>query len=249
LKRFFLQLKGYYSLSFYGLLNLVRRPFYLEDLIFQMINAGPDTLIITLITTFVIGLALSIQILSQFQGLGLESEAGKVIGIAVIREVCPITLALIFAGRVGAGIAAELAGMVQTQQLDTIQAFGLNPVKKLVTPRILGSIIMLPSLTFLGDLAAIIGGFLIVRYEYNSDSALYWSSIRGILDLKNTVFGIVKPFVFGFLIASISCYIGITSKGGSSGLKLAATRSFVTSTIAVMITDFLITKIIWMFFP
>jgi phospholipid/cholesterol/gamma-HCH transport system permease protein len=242
-------MKGYYSLCFEGLLNFVRTPFYGKDVVIQMANAGPETFWITIISMFVIGMALSIQILNQFEGLGLESEAGKVIGISIIREVSPIMLSLIFAGRVGAGISAELAGMIQRQQIDTLQAFGVNPIKKLVTPRIASSMLMLPALTFTGDFVALIGGLLITSYEYHSDPALYWSSIREILNVKNSVFGLVKPFVFGFLIATISCYVGLISKGGINGLKLSATRSFVISSIAVFITDFLITKIIWAFIP
>ncbi|HEX2957352.1 MAG TPA: ABC transporter permease [Chitinispirillaceae bacterium] len=249
MKRFFIQMKGFYRLSFLGLLNFVRYPFYGKDVLVQMTNAGPETFWITVISMFVIGMALSIQILNQFEGLGLESEAGKVIGISIIREVSPITLGLIFAGRVGAGISAELAGMIQRQQIDTLQAFGVNPIKKLVTPRIASSLVMLPALTFIGDFVAVIGGFLITSYEYHSDPALYWSSIREILTVKNTVFGLSKPVVFGFLIAVVSCYVGLSSKGGISGLKLSATRSFVISSMLIFITDFLITKIIWAFIP
>ncbi|NLE00406.1 MAG: ABC transporter permease [Fibrobacter sp.] len=249
MKQFFLSVRNYYRLCFWGLLGFFRRPFYGRDIIEQMNYAGPDTLLIALITTFIVGMALSIQVLNQFEGLGLESEVGRVIGVSIIREISPITLALVFAGRVGSGISAELAGMVQRQQIDTLQAFGVNPIQKLVTPRIISAIIMLPALTFLGDISEIIGGNLITTYQYHTDSALYWSSIRSILDQKNTVFGVVKPFAFGYIIATVSCHIGLSSQGGSLGLKNAATKSYVLSTVLVMITDFLITKVVWMFFP
>jgi phospholipid/cholesterol/gamma-HCH transport system permease protein len=179
----------------------------------------------------------------------LESEVGRVIGVSVIREICPLTLALIFAGRVGSGISAELAGMGQREQIDTIRAFGVNPIKMLVTPRIVSSLIMLPSLTLIGDYTALIGGFIITTTEYHTDLAMYWSSIKSILGIKNTIFGIAKPFVFGYIIACVSCYIGMNSKGGSSGLKRAATQAYVISTVLVMITDFLITKLVWLFLP
>jgi phospholipid/cholesterol/gamma-HCH transport system permease protein len=139
--------------------------------------------------------------------------------------------------------------MVQQQQIDTLQAFGVDPLKKLVTPRIISSLFMLPALTFIGDYSAIFGGYLITTFQYHADPEMYWSSIRGILDLKNTVFGVIKPFAFGLIIATVSCHIGLSSKGGSSGLKRAATLSYVVSTLAVMITDFLITKVIWIFMP
>jgi phospholipid/cholesterol/gamma-HCH transport system permease protein len=248
-KRFFLSLKGFYRLCFLGLLGFFRQPFYVQEMVEQMNNAGPGSLVIALITSFVIGMALSIQVLNQFEGLGLESEVGRLIGVSVIREISPITLALVFAGRVGSGISAELAGMVQRQQIDTLQAFGVNPIKKLVTPRIASALIMLPALTFIGDYSAIFGGFLITCFQYHTDPALYWSSIRSVLNFKNIVFGVVKPCVFGYIIATISCYIGLTSQGGSTGLKRSATQAYVLSTIIVMITDFLITKVIWIFLP
>lgn len=215
----------------------------------QMNYAGPGSIVITVITTFVVGMALSVQVLNQFEGLGLESEVGRVIGISVIRELCPITLGLIFAGRVGSGISAELGGMVQGKQIDTLQAFGVNPIRKLVTPRIASAIIMLPALTFLGDVSALVGGYIITSFEYHTDPAMYWSSIRAILSIKTTIAGIAKPFVFGYLIACISCYVGLTSKGGSSGLKRSATQAYVISTITIMIADFMITKLIWILFP
>lgn len=249
MKRFFLALGGYYRLCFLGTIGFFQKPLYVQEIVEQMNYSGPGSLIITLITTFVIGMALSIQVLNQFEGLGLESEVGRVIGVSVIREIVPITLGLIFAGRVGSGISAEMAGMVQRQQIDTLQAFGVNPYKKLVTPRIASALLMLPSLTFIGDFSAIYGGFLITSYQYHTDPAMYWSSIRSILNLKNTVFGVVKPFVFGYIIATISCYVGLTSQGGSSGLKRSATQAYVLSTVIVMIADFLITKIIWIFMP
>ena len=249
MKRFFFSLKGFYRLCFLGLLGFFRKPFYVQEMIEQMNYSGPGSLIISFITTFVVGMALSIQVLNQFEGLGLESEVGRVIGVSIIREISPITLALVFAGRVGSGISAELAGMVQRQQIDTLQAFGVSPIKKLVTPRIASALLMLPALTFIGDFSAIFGGFLITCYQYHTDPAMYWSSIHSVINFKNVLFGVVKPFVFGFIIATISCYVGMTSQGGSSGLKRSATQAYVLSTIVVMITDFLITKTVWIFLP
>ncbi len=181
MKQFFLSLNGFYRLSFFGLLGFFRKPLYVADMVEQMNYAGPGSVIITIITTFVVGMALSIQVLNQFEGLGLESEVGRVIGISVIRELCPITLGLIFAGRVGSGTSAELAGMVQNQQIDTLEAFGVNPIRKLVTPRIASAIVMLPALTFLGDISALVGGYIITSFEFTRiqlctgvQSVRYW---------------------------------------------------------------------------
>jgi phospholipid/cholesterol/gamma-HCH transport system permease protein len=249
MKQFFKSLGDFYRLSFSGLAGIVSRPFYFQEFLDQLTYAGPDTLVITVITAFVVGMALSVQVLFQFEGLGLENEVGGLIGTAVIREIIPITLALLFAGRVGSGISAELAGMRQREQIDTIRAFGVNPVKMLVTPRIASCILMLPSLTLIGDFSALFGGFFITGTQFHTDPAMFWSSVRTILNVKNMFAGIIKPLIFGYLIGVISCYVGLNSKGGSTGLKRSATQAYVLSTVSVMITDFLIIKVIWILFP
>lgn len=249
MKKFFKSLGDFYRLSFSGLAGIVSRPFYFQEFLDQLTYAGPDTLIIAVITAFVVGMALSVQVLFQFEGLGLENEVGGLIGIAVIREIIPLTLALLFAGRVGSGISAELAGMRQREQIDTIRAFGVNPVRMLVTPRILSCLLMLPSLTLIGDFSAIVGGYFITSAQFHTDPAMYWSSVRSILNLKNTFSGILKPLIFGYLIGTVSCYVGLNSKGGSTGLKRSATQAYVLSTLSVMITDFIIIKLVWILFP
>ena len=248
MKRFIKSLQDFYLLSIGGLFGIVQRPFYWRELLEQMSYSGPNALFSVVITTFVIGMAFSVSILTQFQGLGLESEIGKVVGISVSREICPITMALLFAGRAGAGMAVELAGMVQHEQIDTLRALGVSPIKMLITPRILSSLIILPSLTLVGDFAAIVGGFYFTVIEGHFDPSLYWTSMASILTVKTLLLAGIKPLIFGYIIACISCYIGITSHGGSAGLRRTATFAFVLSTVSAMVADFLTTKVVWVFF-
>lgn len=237
-------LQDFYILSSNGLLGLIRKPFYFRDAIEQMDYAGTGSLIIILLISLFIGMALSLQLSAELSSLGLKMYIGKVVGISIIREIGPVLAALVFAGRVGSGMASELGSMILGHQVDTLRVFGVDPVKKLVTPRILSSIIMLPALTIIGDAVSILGGYYIAVFVSLQSSSFYWSSIRGELIFENILAGFIKPFVFGFLIASISCYMGLSTKGGAIGLRRATTRAVVASFTTIIVADFILTRIL-----
>jgi phospholipid/cholesterol/gamma-HCH transport system permease protein len=138
--------------------------------------------------------------------------------------------------------------MVLRHQVDTLRVFGVDPVKKLITPRLLSSIIMLPALTVIADATSLAGGWYIISIVNNQSSTVYWDSIRIIMEPRYIITGTVKPFTFGFLIAIISCYTGFTTHGGAVGLKSATTKAFVYSTICIIIFDFIISKVILFLF-
>jgi phospholipid/cholesterol/gamma-HCH transport system permease protein len=141
-------------------------------------------------------------------------------------------------------MSSELGTMLLRHQVDTLRVFGIDPVKKLIAPRFIGAILMLPALTIIADLVSLIGGYYISSFVNNQSSAVYWDSIKIILIPQYITSGAIKPFIFGFIIAAISCYCGFSTKGGAAGIKSATTRSFVLSTITIIISDFIITKII-----
>jgi phospholipid/cholesterol/gamma-HCH transport system permease protein len=237
-------LQDFYLLSGQGLLGLVRKPFYLKDTIEQMDYAGTGSLIIILLVSLFIGMALSLQLAAELSGLGFKMYIGRIVGVSIIREIGPVMAALVFAGRVGSGMASELGSMVLGHQVDTLRVFGVDPVKKLVAPRILSSLIMLPALTFIGDAVSILGGYYVAVYVSHQSSAVYWSSIRGVINLENVLSGFIKPFIFGYLIASISCYMGLSAKGGAIGLRRSTTRAVVASFIMIIVADFILTRIL-----
>ena len=249
MKHFFKSLQDYYILTFKGLQGLVQGPFYFRDTIDQMANSGPNTTIIVIIIALFAGMALTVQVYNQFTYLGLEEQIGKVVATSLIREIGPITIALIYSGKVGTGIAAELASMVQRHEIDAYRAFSVNPIKKVVTPRILSGLLMLPGLTLIGDFSGLLGGFYITSIDHYIVPSIYWKSVFNILQLKYMVVGIVKPIVFGFIISSISCYLGINARGGSIEIKAASTRSFVMSSVFIMVWDFLLTRIFSFILP
>jgi phospholipid/cholesterol/gamma-HCH transport system permease protein len=244
LKELLSELQDFYFLSLGGLLGLIRKPSYFKDMIEQMDYAGSGSLVIVLLVSLFIGMALSLQLAAELSPLGLKMYIGRIVGTSIIREIGPVVTALVFAGRVGSGMASELGSMILGHQVDTLRVFGVNPVKKLVTPRILSSLIMLPALTVIGDGVSILGGYYISVYVSYQSGTVYWSSIRDILDFENVLAGSVKPFLFGYLIACICCYTGLSTRGGAIGLRRATTQAVVASFITIIAADFILTRIL-----
>lgn len=238
-------LQDFYLFSISGIFGIMRRPFYFKDTIEQMDYAGAGSFLIIFIVSLFVGMALSLQISIELSILGLQLYTGRVVGISVVRELGPVVTALVFTGRVGAGMASELGSMSLGHQVDTIRVFGVDPIKKLITPRIVSSIIMLPALTIIGSAVSILGGYYIMVVAGNQSSAIYWSAIREALVFENVIMGVVKPFVFGYLIACICCYFGLTTRGGAVGLRRATTNAVVISIIIVIISSYVLTKILF----
>jgi len=237
-------LQDFYSLSLRGLLGMIRRPFYLKDVIMQMDYAGAGSLIIIFIVDLFVGMALSLQLSAELSSLGLKMYIGMIVGISVVRELGPVVTALVFTGRVGAGMASELGSMVLGHQVDTLRVFGFDPIKKLVTPRIVSSIIMLPVLTVIGVAVSLFGGYYIAVYVSHESGTFYWSSIRSVLTIENVLAGAIKPFIFGYLISCICCYTGLSTKGGSVGLRQSTTTAVVMSIVMIIVSDFVLTRIL-----
>jgi phospholipid/cholesterol/gamma-HCH transport system permease protein len=244
IKELISELQDFYLLSVQGLLGLVRKPFYVKDTIEQMDYAGSGSLIIVLLISLFIGMALSLQLAAELSPLGLKMYIGKIVGTSIVREIGPVMTALVFAGRVGSGMVSELGSMILGHQVDTLRVFGVDPIKKLVTPRILSSFIMLPALTIIGDAVSILGGYYIAVYVSYQSGAVYWSSIRDVFTFENVVAGSTKPFIFGYLIACIGCYMGLSTRGGAVGLRKSTTRAVVISFTMTIVADFILTRIL-----
>jgi phospholipid/cholesterol/gamma-HCH transport system permease protein len=237
-------LQDFYFLSFDGLLGIARKPFYLKNTLEQMDDAGAGSFVIIFLISIFIGMALSLQLSAELSRVGLTAYTGKIVGVSIIREIGPVITALVFAGRVGSGMASELGSMILGHQVDTLRVFGVDPLKKLVAPRVWSSIIMLPILTIIGDAVSLFGGYFIALYVGRQSGTVYWSSIREVLNFENLLSGSVKPFIFGYLIACISCYMGLSTKGGALGLRRTTTKAVVISFIMIIIADFILTRIL-----
>ncbi len=238
------ELQEYYFLSAKGLIGMFRRPFYFHDFIEQMDYAGAGSLLIVCLVLLFIGMALSLRLAAELSVMGLKMYTGKVVGISIISEIGPVAAALVFCGRVGAGMASELGLMILGHQVDSLRVFGVDPIKKLVTPRILSSIIMLPALTLIGDAVSLFGAWYIAVYVSHQSGYVFWTSIQYELTFGNVFLGAFKPFVFGFIISSISCYMGLSTRGGAVGLRRSTTTAVVLSIVAIIMADFVLTRIL-----
>jgi phospholipid/cholesterol/gamma-HCH transport system permease protein len=237
-------LQDFYLLSLRALLGLGRKPFYLRDVIDQMDYAGAGSLVIVLFVSLFIGMALSLQLSAELSILGLKMYTGRIVGLSIIREIGPVLTGMVFAGRVGSGIASELGSMILGHQVDTLRVFGVDPIKKLVTPRVLSAIVMVPVLTIIGDAISLFGGYFIAVFVSHQSATVYWSSVREVFTLENVLSGFIKPFIFGYIIACISCYMGLSTRGGAIGLRRTTTKAVVMSFIMIIIADFVLTRLL-----
>ena len=238
------RLQDFYLLSIRALLGIFRRPYYFRETIEQMDYMGAGSFFIVFLVSLFIGMALSLQISAELSELGVKMYTGKIVGVAIIREIGPVAVALVFAGRVGSGMASELGSMVLGHQVDILRVHGVNPIKKLVTPRVVSAVLMLPVLTVIGDAVSLIGGYYISVFVSHQSGFFYWSQIKEIMDVDNIVSGVTKPFIFGYMISCISCYMGLSTKGGARGLRESTTKAVVFSMIMIIIFDFMLTRVL-----
>ena len=226
--------------------RLVTRPFYFSLLVEQCFSLGVKSLSIIFITAISTGMVMSLQF-----GFGLERFGGKlyvprVVGLSIMRELGPVLTCLMLAGRVGSGIAAEIGSMSVTQQIDAIRALGTDPIKRIVIPRILAMLLMVPLLTVVADLVGVFGGMFISNFELNIDPYFYYHESLVVLRTTDFLVGVGKTVFFGFIIAVTSCYYGLKTSGGTQGVGHSTTRAVVTSSILIVIFDFILTKVFWL---
>ena len=217
------------------------------DLTRQIVRIGANSLPIILITAIFTGMVLSLQTAYGLYRFGAKNYVGNVVSLGLVRELGPVLSALMLCGRVGAGVAAEIASMVATEQVDAIRALGANPIRKLVTPRIVAAVIVLPLLVVIADVVGIYGGLLVAVYELDITPHRFYRGILYTIVIKDMLDGLIKAAVFGFLLVSIACYKGLTTQGGTEGVGRTTTAAVVISSVVVFISDFFITKFLIMF--
>jgi phospholipid/cholesterol/gamma-HCH transport system permease protein len=221
----------------------VRRPFERSLWIAQLYELGIRSLTITNITLIFTGMVLAIQTAYSLSAYGGKVFVGDIVALSIVRELGPVLTALMVAGRVGAGITAELGSMAVTEQIDALRALATSPVKKLVVPRVGALVLALPMLTILADTIGLFGGMLMATYELGQSRAYYMSHVLLALRIQDIGSGIGKTFFFGLFIGIIACYNGIHAKGGADGVGKATTNTVVMASIAIIISNFFLTKI------
>ncbi len=244
LTKFLFELQEVSTLLWSVAASIFRRPRYLDELIKQMDLIGVGSLPIVLLTGFFTGGVLVLQTFPTLQYYGIHNEAGRSVSVSLIRELGPVLTALMVSGRIGAAISAELGSMVVSQQIDAMRALGTDPIKKLVTPRVIALIVMLPLLTVAADIFGIIGGGAIASYIFNQDQNVFITSVRNGITSNDLIGGIIKPFFFGMVIGGISCHKGLSTTGGTVGVGMSTINAVVLSSIWVIIFDFFLAKAI-----
>lgn len=234
------------------------RPFYRSDLVQQMDAIGVQSLPIVLLTGFFTGMVLALQFSVQLKTFGAQTFIGRLVAASIIRELGPVLAGLMVAGRVGSGIAAQIGSMRVTEQIDALNTLGTDPIRKLVTPRLLAALIMLPMLTVINDFVAILGGNVIASAYVGIPTELYWRTVWEQIAGGGFIFkyipndfvhGLLKPFIFGGIIALVGCHFGLKTKGGTEGVGIATTRAVVTSSILILVVDYFITQLLLAFLP
>ena len=222
----------------------VTRPFYLRDVVEQFETIGVGSLTVVLLTGMFTGMVLALQSGFTLDQFGARSMVGRLVSASMVKELGPVLTGLMVAGRVGSGIAAELGSMMVTEQIAALRALGTDPLRKLVLPRILAGLVMVPLLTVVSGGVGMVGGWIVTVTQLKVASSVYWNSVVNGLYIQDVWMGLIKPFFIGFTITSIGCHVGMRTRGGTQGVGRATTNAVVAASVAVIAVDFFVTKLL-----
>jgi phospholipid/cholesterol/gamma-HCH transport system permease protein len=237
-----LAVQEYAELSGRALGNVFRKPFYAADLYQQADIIGVGSLPIVILTGFFLGGALAMQSSATLAQFGAAAFTGQLVSFSMIKEIGPVVTALMVSGRNASGMASELGSMIVTEQIDAMRALGTDPLKKLVMPRIVATVVMLFFLTILADAVGILGGGLVSVMMLGQDGSQYFHTAYQSLQFADIVQGLVKPIFFGFILATIGCFYGMKTRGGTQGVGRSTTQAVVVSSVIIIATDFVIIR-------
>lgn len=253
LKGWALRTQEYFTLLGHTLRATFSRPFYLRDLFQQMDTVGVSSLGIVILTGLFTGMVLALQSAVEMRQFGATIYIGRLVGASAIRELGPVLTALMVTGRAGSGMAAQIGAMKVTEQIDALDTMGVDPVRKLVVPRFAAAVLVLPVLTVVTDVVAILGGMLIAVVKLDLTATLYLRSAWETLAQTGFMFryipidvfaGLLKPVAFGAIMSMTACYYGLRTTGGTEGVGSSATRAVVTSSVLILAADYFITQLV-----
>jgi phospholipid/cholesterol/gamma-HCH transport system permease protein len=243
-KKALLEVQDYLKLLGQIARGLTTRPIYFRDIVEQFESIGLGSLTVVLLTGTFTGMVLALQSGITLDQFGARSMVGRLVSASMVKELGPVLTALMVTGRVGSGIAAELGSMMVTDQISALRALGTDPVRKLVVPRVLAGIIMVPVLTIVADAVGMVGAWLITTTQLKVAGSVFWNSVVLGLYIQDVWMGLIKPFFLGFALVTIACHVGLRTTGGTQGVGRATTNAVVAGSVAVLIMDFLVTKLL-----
>lgn len=220
-----------------------KRPFEGKAIVEQIESLGVASLGIVVVTSIFIGMVMAVQFAFGLRKFGGMEYTGRVVALSFARELAPTLTAVIVGGRIGAGMAAEVGSMAVTEQIDALRALGADPYKKLVLPRLVASILVMPVLASLALVLGFSGAMLITDFQFNIPSSFFFHSALGTVTMRDLISGMIKTPVFGAIIALVGCHFGMTTRGGTAGVGDSTTRTVVVISITILIADFFLTKL------
>ena len=224
---------------------LFKKPFEGREIIRQLESLGVASMGIVTITSLFIGMVMSTQFAFGLQKFGGMEYTGRVVALTFARELAPTLTAVIVGGRIGAGMTAEIGAMAVTEQLDAISALGADPVKKLVLPRLIASVLVLPIVGTFALILGFTGAMIITDSQFGIPAAFFFQSALDQLVLMDYLMGLVKTPVFGAIIALLGCHFGMRTRGGTAGVGSSTTKTVVAISITILIADFFLTKLVF----
>jgi phospholipid/cholesterol/gamma-HCH transport system permease protein len=243
LKPSVLALQDFCILGGRALRNVFRPPHYESDILLQMDVIGVGSLPIVVLIGFFTGVVITMQMSRALAQYGAIDQVGPIVAITLVRELGPVLTAVLVAGRNASGIASELGSMKVTEQIDAMRALGTDPIQKLVTPRMIATAVMLPMLTIVADFVGLIGGWSIARLSIGLPSSQYWTSAYQALEYNDITQGLLKPFVFAFMVSLVGFFYGLRTTGGTQGVGHATTQAVVVSSVWIFVLTSLLTRI------
>lgn len=211
----------------------------------EMYLIGAQSFMLVFLSGLFMGIILSLEVGYSFASFGAKTMVGRTVSLGMVRELGPVITGILLASRTGSKNTSEIGGMVLSEQVDALRAFGSSPIEKLVLPRTVASLIMFLPLTLISDFIGIVGGMIMANMSLGIDPSIFWKEAIYRLQMKDLFVGFTKPIVFGFFIATISCFYGLKTTGGTTGLGKAVINSVVVSSVVVLILDFIFTKVVW----
>ena len=242
LKRWVQAVQEFSFLLIDSIRNTFTRPRYLVDTLMQMDVIGFGSLPIVLLIGFFTGGVLALQTYRTLSAFGEVGLMGKVVALSLVLELGPVLTALMMAGRNSSGIASEIGSMMVSEQVDAMRALGTDPLRKLVIPRFLATVVTLPLLTILADFCGLLGGYFVSYYTVRLTTEEYWTSAYQALTYHDVTQGLIKPVFFAVLISLVGCYQGLHTTGGTEGVGRATTQAMVVASVLIVVVDFFITK-------
>jgi phospholipid/cholesterol/gamma-HCH transport system permease protein len=225
-----------------ALANLFRKPLYFVDMIRQADAIGVGSLPIVVLTGFFTGAVLALQASNTLERFGSITLVGQLVSTSMVRELGPVLTSLMVAGRNSSGMASDLGSMVVTEQIDAMRALGTDPMKKLVTPRVVATVFMLFFLAIISDLVGLVGGLAIAKLLLRLDARQYWANAWETLVFQDVFMGLIKPVIFGFIIATVGCFYGMNARGGTQGVGRATTQAMVAASVIILAMDLIVTR-------